>query len=71
MTVQGLLKIIQKFEKTSSFHAQSVREKKRIDSTVVKEVIAKKSVAKISIYFLYAIRFPSLLIILRSNLESF
>ncbi|GBN75379.1 hypothetical protein AVEN_8064-1 [Araneus ventricosus] len=38
MTVQGLLKMIQKFEKTGSFAVQSGRGRKRIDSTVVEEV---------------------------------
>ncbi|GBM61042.1 hypothetical protein AVEN_264371-1 [Araneus ventricosus] len=38
ITVQGLLKMIQKFEKTSSFAVQSGRGRKRIDSTVVEEV---------------------------------
>ncbi|GBN58893.1 hypothetical protein AVEN_84747-1 [Araneus ventricosus] len=38
MTVQGLLKMIQKFEKTGSFSVQSGRGRKRIDSTVVEEV---------------------------------
>ncbi|GBN95310.1 hypothetical protein AVEN_75324-1 [Araneus ventricosus] len=38
MTVQGLLKMIQKFEKTCSFTVQSGRGRKRIDSTVVEEV---------------------------------
>ena len=38
MTVQGLLKIIQKFEKTSSFDEQSFRGRKRIDLVVVEDV---------------------------------
>ena len=38
MTVQDLLKIIQKFKKTFSLFVQSGRERKRIDSTVVEEV---------------------------------
>ena len=38
MTVQGLLKVIQKFKKTGSFNEQSGRGRKRIDSTVVEEV---------------------------------
>ena len=38
MTAQGLLKLIQKFEKTGSFDVQSDRGRKRIDSTVVEEV---------------------------------
>ena len=38
MTVQGLLKMIQKFKKASSFDMQSGRERKRIYSTVVEEV---------------------------------
>ena len=43
MTVQGLLKTIQKFEKTGSFDVQSGRERKRIDSTVVEEVVQEES----------------------------
>ncbi|CAL1272472.1 unnamed protein product [Larinioides sclopetarius] len=38
MTMQGLLKLIQKFEKTGSFAVQSGRGRKRIDSMVVEEV---------------------------------
>ena len=38
MTVQDLLKVIQKFEKTGSCDVQSGRGRKIIDSTVVKEV---------------------------------
>ena len=38
MIVQGLLKIIQKCEKTGSFDVQCGRERKRIDLTVVEEV---------------------------------
>ncbi|GBM66464.1 hypothetical protein AVEN_146292-1 [Araneus ventricosus] len=38
MTVQGLLKMIQKFEKTGSFAVRPGRGRKRIDSTVVEEV---------------------------------
>ena len=38
MTVQGLLKMIQKYEKTDSFDVQSDRLRKRINSTVVEEV---------------------------------
>ena len=38
VTVQGLLKMIKKFEKTGVFDVQSVRGKKRIDSTEVEEV---------------------------------
>ena len=39
MTVQSLLKIIQEFEKTSSFDVQSSRGRKRIDSTIVEEEV--------------------------------
>ena len=38
MTVQCLLKIIQKFEKTGSFDVQSSKGRKRIDSTVVEKL---------------------------------
>ena len=38
MTVQGLLKMIQKFRKTGSFDVQSGTGMKRIDSTVVEDV---------------------------------
>ena len=38
LTMQGLLKIIQKFKKTFSFAKQSGRGRKRIDLTVVEEV---------------------------------
>ena len=38
MTVQSLLKIIQKFEKTGSFDLQSGRGREKIDSTVDEEV---------------------------------
>ena len=38
MAVQGLLKMIQKFEKTGSFDVQSARERKRIDSKIDQEV---------------------------------
>ena len=38
MTVQGLLKIIQKFRKTGSFVVQSGRGKKIIETTVDEEV---------------------------------
>ncbi|GBM47056.1 hypothetical protein AVEN_179784-1 [Araneus ventricosus] len=38
MIVQGLLKMIQKFEKTGFFAVQSGRGRKKIDSTVVEEV---------------------------------
>ena len=37
MTVQGLLKIIQKFEKTGSFDVRSGRGRKIIDLMVVEE----------------------------------
>ena len=40
MTVQGLLKMIQKFENTGSFHVQSGRGRKRIDLTVVEVTTA-------------------------------
>ena len=39
MTVQSLLKMIQKFEKESSFVVQSGRGRKIIHSTVVEEVV--------------------------------
>ena len=38
MTVQGLLKMIQKFEKTRSFDVKFGRGRKKIDSKVVEEV---------------------------------
>ena len=38
MTVQGLLKVIQKFEKIGSFDVQSGRGRKRIDLTIAEEV---------------------------------
>ena len=38
INVQGLLKIIQKFEKTGSFDMQSHRRRKRINLTVIEEV---------------------------------
>ena len=38
MTVQYLLKMIQKFKKTGSFDVQSGRRRKRIDLTVDEEV---------------------------------
>ncbi|GFW96243.1 uncharacterized protein TNCV_572141 [Trichonephila clavipes] len=41
MTAQGLEKIIQKFEETGSFHELSGRERKKVNSTVVEEVVAE------------------------------
>ena len=38
LTVQGLLKMIQKFKKTGSFDVQSGRGMKRIDLAIVEEV---------------------------------
>ena len=38
ITVQGLLKMIQKFKKIGSFHVQYGRGRKKIDSMVVEEV---------------------------------
>ena len=38
MTVQGLLKMIQKFEKKGSFVVQSDKGRNRIDSFVVEKV---------------------------------
>ncbi|GFT22302.1 uncharacterized protein TNCV_3273011 [Trichonephila clavipes] len=39
MTAQGLKKIIQKFGETSSLYVQSGRGRKRVNSTVVEEVV--------------------------------
>ena len=42
MIVQGLLKIIQKFEKTGAFHVQSGKCKKKIDLIVVEVATAEQ-----------------------------
>ena len=39
MTVEGLLKMIQKFEKTGYLDVQSGRMTKRIDLTIVEQVV--------------------------------
>ena len=44
MTVEGLLKMIQKLQKTGPFDMLSGRGRKRIDLTVVEEVVSNPAV---------------------------